>query len=344
MAHPGEFTMRAFINGKMDLTQAESVMDLVSARSERMMTQASSNLKNRSLGSYIDAISQSLLLLQAQIVASVDFPEEVDEPDRLETQEQLEQVLESVTRLRESAQRNSVVRDGLKVALLGMPNSGKSSLFNILLSAERSIVTEQAGTTRDVVTENLEINGISVTLIDTAGIRETQHNIEMMGIQRSWQAASEAHIVLYLIDVSVGLLRYDYQILSRLDSRNTIIIGNKHDLMPPQSKVYPDWIYLSAKSGEGLRTLYQALEHKVRSITQEETGMSMALNQRQVACCVAVEECLLHARESLQNPLLPLDLVTVPLTDALKKLDELMGRDTTEEVLTTVFHQFCVGK
>jgi len=343
MAMPGEFTMRAFLNNKMDLTQAESVMDLISSRSERLITQASANLKNRSLGQYIDEMSKGLLDLQAQIVASIDFPDEVDEPDRQVLAEKLNECLDGITRLRESAQRNRMIREGLKVAILGMPNSGKSSLFNALLARERSIVTEHAGTTRDVVTESLDIDGIPITLIDTAGIRETRHSIEMMGIQRSWQAASEAQIVLYLIDTSVGLLRYDTQILSKLDPQTTIVVGNKKDLLPVSQKKYANWIYVSVKTQEGMNDIYEALQQKIRAFSHEETGMTISLNQRQVKCCIEVEERLKHAQEAIHSTL-PLDLVTLPMTEALRKLDELMGRDTTEEVLTNVFQQFCVGK
>lgn len=344
IARPGEFTLRAFMNGKLDLTQAESVMDLVSARSERLLMQASSNLRNRSLGQYIDDVTHKLLDLQAQIVASIDFPDEVEEPERPVLEQKLQPIMARMAHLRESAYRNRLVREGIKIALLGMPNSGKSSLFNALLAVDRSIVNEQAGTTRDVVTESMEIDGIAVTLIDTAGIRETKHSIEMMGIQRSWQAASEAHVVLYLVDTSVGLLRYDNQILARLDPENTIILGNKKDLLRAGSKMYPQWIYMSAKNGEGIQELYEALREKVRAYTYEETGMSLALNQRQVECCREVEICLHQVQEAIDNVAFPLDLVTIPITDALRKLDELMGRDTTEEVLTSVFHQFCVGK
>jgi len=343
LAQPGEFTQRAYLNGKMDLTQAESIMDLISTRSERLLAQASANLYNRSLGTYIDNISKDLLDLQAQIVASIDFPEEVDEPDRALIEKKLEETLIGISRLRESAQRNRMIREGLKVAILGMPNSGKSSLFNALLSRERSIVTDQAGTTRDLITETLDVDGIPITLIDTAGIRETRHSIEMMGIERSWQAASEAQIVLYLIDAPIGLLRYDTQILSKLDPRTTIVIGNKKDLLPKGHKVYANWIYASVKTREGLREIYEALQEKIRALSPEEDNMTISLNQRQIRCCEQVQENLLQAQEAIQSTL-PLDVATLPLTDALRKLDELMGRDTTEEVLTNVFQRFCVGK
>lgn len=343
IAMPGEFTMRAYLNGRMDLTQAESVMDLISSRSNRLIAQASGNLKNRSLGKYIDDMSLGLLNLQAQIVASIDFPDEVDEPDRHTLANKLDECLEGISRLKESAQRNRMVREGLKVALLGMPNSGKSSLFNALLASDRSIVTDQAGTTRDVVTEVLDIDGIAITLIDTAGIRETNHSIEMMGIERSWKAATEAQIVIYLIDCSVGVLRYDMQILNKLEASNTIVIGNKKDLLRAGQKTFPNWIYLSVKTREGMDEIYAALQEKIRSFSHDDTGLTISLNQRQIKCCVEVEECLNYAREAIHSTL-PLDVVALPMTEALRKLDELMGRDTTEEVLTNVFQQFCVGK
>ena len=344
LAQPGEFTQRAYLNGKMDLTQAESVMDLISTRSERLLAQASANLYNRSLGTYIDSISQELLDMQAQVVASIDFPEEVEEPDRQTIAQKLAECMTGITRLKESAQRNRMIREGLKVAILGMPNSGKSSLFNALLARERSIVTEEAGTTRDVITETLDVDGIPITLIDTAGIRETRHSIEMMGIQRSWQAASEAQIVLYLIDAPNGLLRYDTQILSKLDPQTTIVVGNKKDLLPRGHKVYTNWIYASVKTREGMTEIYEALQQKIRAMSsQEDDNMAISLNQRQIACCEQVQEQLAHAQEAIKTPL-PLDVVTLPLTDALRKLDELMGRDTTEEVLSNVFQRFCVGK
>jgi tRNA modification GTPase len=343
LAMPGEYTMRAYLNGKMDLTQAESVMDLISSRSERLLSQASNNLKNRSLGKYIDEMSQDLLDLQAQVVASIDFPEEVEEPDRQVIAAKLETCLQGISRLREGAQRNRMVREGLKVAILGMPNSGKSSLFNALLARDRSIVTEHAGTTRDVITETFDIDGIPITLIDTAGIRETRHSIEMMGIERSWQAASEAQIVLYLIDASVGLLRYDTQILAKLDPQTTIVVGNKKDLLTAGHKIYSNWVYVSVKTRDGMNDIYAALQQKIRAFSHEDDGFTLSLNERQIRCCEEVEERLRNAYEAIHSTL-PLDVVTLPMTEALRKLDELMGRDTTEEVLSNIFERFCVGK
>ncbi|MEM0950668.1 MAG: tRNA uridine-5-carboxymethylaminomethyl(34) synthesis GTPase MnmE [Cyanobacteria bacterium P01_H01_bin.74] len=342
-AEPGEYTLRAFLNGKMDLTQAESVMDLISSGSSRLLRQASDNIQNRSLGTYLDTMAHGLMALQAQMVASIDFPDEVEEPKREVIAVQLENCLTQMGHLRENAEKSRIVREGIKVAILGMPNSGKSSLFNALLATERSIVTQEAGTTRDVVSEVLDIDGIAVTLIDTAGIRETQESIEIMGIERSWKAASEAHIVLYLVDASVGVLRYDTQILSKLDPGSTIAVGNKKDLMLDHQKKYGGWVYLSVKTQEGIPDLLNALKSKIQTLSPEESGVILALNERQIACCIAMEEKLQEAKEALDSEL-PLDLVTLPLTQSLKKLDELQGRDTTEDVLGEVFARFCVGK
>ena len=343
LAMPGEYTLRAFLNGKMDLTQAESVMDLVSARSGRLLAQASANLKNRSLGQYIDDIGRKLLEVQSQIVAAVDFPDEVAEPDRAVLRTRLDECLTHITRLTDSALRNRMVRDGLKVAILGMPNAGKSSLFNRLLATERSIVTSEAGTTRDVVTESFDLEGVVVTLIDTAGIRESGQRIEMMGIARSWQAAEEAQVILYLVDASVGLLRYDRQVLSRLDSEATLVVGNKRDLLNGRSA--PDgWIMLSARTGEGMEALYDALRRRIHRISPEDADVVLSLNRRQIECCQAIQRSLMQTADDLGNVHTPLDVVTIPLTEALRTLDELMGRDTSEEVLSRVFQQFCVGK
>lgn len=342
MALPGEFTKRAFLNGKMDLTQAESVMDMVSAKGDRMLNLAIHNLRHRSLGQYIDTIGQTLMGIQSQIVASVDFPDEVDEPEREPLLAKLDELLLQTTQLAKTARRNQLVREGIKVALLGMPNSGKSSLFNALLALERSIVTDIAGTTRDVITETLHLGGVPVTLLDTAGIRESRNTVEAIGIERSWQAGHEAQAVLYVYDAAVGLTSDDREILSKLPHTHQLLIANKTDLVPESTSI--EGQALSIKTGAGLDAVTRWLEQAVHRMTHDASDLDISLNQRQVACLQGLEEQLRLARESLVSPALPIDIATVPLTEALRKLDELMGRDTAEEVLTRVFQQFCVGK
>lgn len=342
-APPGEFTRRAFLNGRLDLTQAESVMDLVSARGDRMLHTASQNLKSRSLGRYIDDLGKIVITLQTQIIASVDFPDEVDEPDRDLLSAHCKELLGRVRTLESTARQNRLLREGLKVAILGMPNSGKSSLFNALLATERAIVTEIAGTTRDTLTESLPIAGVPVTLIDTAGIREADNTVEMMGIERSWQAADDAHAIIYVYDATIGLSNEDRRILDKLPHPGKLIAANKTDQL--NGKRLPDeHLALSVIEGSGLSAIYDWLEAQVTACQPESDLSGISLNQRQLACISAVRDNLEQAAETLAQAHLPLDLVTIPFTEALRQLDRLMGRDTTEEVLDEVFSRFCVGK
>ncbi len=342
-AGPGEFTRRAFLNGRLDLTQAESVMDLISARGNRMLHTASGNLKNRSLGRCIDALSREIIDMQTPIVASVDFPDEVDEPQRAPLHARCERLLEKTRALEAASKKNRMIRDGLKVAILGMPNSGKSSLFNALLASERAIVTEIPGTTRDVLTETLPVAGVPVTLIDTAGIREADNAVEILGIERSWQAADDAQAVIYVYDATVGLGDEDRRILEKLPHPGRLIAANKIDRLngSPRSA---DHLALSAVHGTGIEAVYDWLKTQVDACGPEGDLLDISLNQRQLACIGAVRDNLEQAAETLGQPHLPLDLASLPLTEALRQLDRLMGRDTTEEVLDEVFSRFCVGK
>ncbi|MBX2861461.1 MAG: tRNA uridine-5-carboxymethylaminomethyl(34) synthesis GTPase MnmE [Vampirovibrio sp.] len=347
-AGAGEFMKRAFLAGKVDLTQAESVMDLVSAQGERLLKAASRNLKNRSLGTYIDVIGQKLLEIQSQIVACVDFPDEVDEPPRLPLIESLSTLIERGEALARAADKNRLVRDGMKIAILGLPNAGKSSIFNVLLASERAIVTDIPGTTRDVLTECLTIHGIQVTLVDTAGIRESENRVEILGIERTWQAADEAEAILYVFDGTIGLLREDHRVLaklSKLPNTRILLVANKMDLVSREKPFGREGVLtLSAKTGRSMEELLNWIESVIEERVPGETDIHMAINHRQRSCLLAMNESLHLAQQTLIDQSLPIDMATVPITDGLSKLDELMGRETTEEVLDQVFQEFCVGK
>ncbi|MBY0402778.1 MAG: tRNA uridine-5-carboxymethylaminomethyl(34) synthesis GTPase MnmE [Cyanobacteria bacterium] len=373
-AGAGEFTKRAFLNGKMDLTQAESVMDLISAQGETLLRVATGNLKSRGLGQSIDAMAQRLMQVQAEIVASVDFPDEVDEPSRDPLIQELLAMVQQVNGYIAASENSHFIREGLKLAILGLPNAGKSSLFNALLLSDRAIVTEIPGTTRDLITEKFMIAGVPVTLVDTAGIRETNRPdqaIEKIGIERTWQAAQEADAILYVYDVTQGLQSLDESILQKLHSSSgyfsepckssasssvppvpVLILANKLDQLET-SAILPSLGEgirgISVKTGEGLPEVFQWLESVINGLTaQAKTAdsqlMALSLNQRQQGCLRAFCSHIHETLDVLQGKHLPIDVATVPLTDALKKLDELTGRDTNEEVLTQVFSQFCVGK
>lgn len=346
LALPGEFTKRGFLNGKLDLTQAESVMDLVSAQNDQMVAMATSNLKNRSLGDYVEKLQQKILQLQMHIVASVDFPDEVDEPDRSEFIAAFQEAINHARYLAVASEKNKLIREGMTVAILGLPNAGKSSLFNALLTSERALVTDIAGTTRDVLRETLQINGVPVTLIDTAGIRESEDHIEILGVERSWQASDEAHIILYVVDASVGVVLADRNILSKLPKDRTIVIANKMDYCNTamMAALPKDAIKISASNREGLPQIYEALSNEIKHLNRDVQQAAISLNYRQRACIDQLLHHLLLVEKTLTDTHLPLDLVSVPLTDALRKTEELTGKDTTEEVLDAVFAEFCVGK
>jgi len=341
MAQAGEFTKRAFLNGKMDLTQAESVMDLVSAKSDRMLAAAAANLKNRSLSQYLEEVRVRLIAMQSQVTASIDFPDEVDEPDRGALKSDLENFLQKLKTLAEATAKNRVLRDGLTVAIVGLPNAGKSSLFNALLASERAIVTDIAGTTRDVITETLQVEGIPVTLIDTAGIRETGNTIEILGIERTWQAVSAAQAVVYVYDAGTGFSEEDARIVSRLPQQK-IMIANKCDLLNG-NKPEASHLKTSVKTGEGVTDIFAFLSG-LAGKSGKDADAVVLLNRRQEVCLLGIVENLALAVETVKDTSHPMDLLSVPLTDALLKIDELTGRDTREEVLDSVFSQFCVGK
>jgi tRNA modification GTPase len=352
-AEAGEFTKRALLNGKLDLTQAESIMDLISSQGTAMARAAAQNLHSCSVGAHLVGIIDALTDIQAQIVASVDFPDEVDEPDRSLLLQHLAPLRHQVDSVLAASENNRMVREGLKVALLGLPNSGKSSLFNALLAADRAIVSDVPGTTRDVLTEQLMINGLNVTLVDTAGIRETDNQIEILGIERSWQAATHATGILYLFDAAIGLLREDRRLLAALQAKLTdtpiLLVANKVDAITTKGPTdYPPEIYpVSAKTGQGLAPLSQWLHMLVQAkgpqLAQQAHGI-IALNYRQTDCLQQINVQLGIATEALQAQETPIDLASFPLSQALRAAEQLLGKDTTESVLDVVFNQFCVGK
>jgi len=342
MAEAGEFTKRAFLNGKMDLTQAESVMDLVSAQSDRAVAAAAANLKNKSLSQYLDTVRQQLIAMQSGVAASMDFPDEVEEPNRSALKNELQWVHQKMALLAEGAAKSRLFREGFTVAILGLPNAGKSSLFNALLASERAIVTAEAGTTRDVITETLHVKGVPVTLVDTAGIRQTKNTIEILGIERTWQAATAAQAVIYVYDAGVGLRAEDKAALEKLPHDHLLTVANKSDLLNGKLATAKH-LHVSVKNGEGVSAVYRFLEEIAGDPTLDMSAALM-LNRRQEACLQGILENLALADETVREEKNPLDLLTVPLTDALLKIDELTGRDTREEVLDSVFSQFCVGK
>jgi tRNA modification GTPase len=357
---PGEFTRRSFLNGKLDLTQAEAIADLIAAEGQGLAQAASHQLHAKGLATRIHAMRQAILPIQAAIVACTDYPDEVDEPDRAPLLAQLSTIMAQAQVLHTASSHNQLLREGLRVAILGQPNAGKSSLFNALLSRDRAIVTAIAGTTRDTLAETVTVSGVPLTLLDTAGIRDTltqsdADTVEALGIERSWQAAHSAQAIVYLIDSTTlaGLPvghwpELDQDHLTHLPPTvPCLIVATKTDLLTPeQHKALPGVVLpLSSVTGQGMTDIWQWLDNTVQQgLASAPQDRFITLNHRQTECLTEAMAQLKIAHSTLEHPALPIDVVTVPLSQALVHLDALTGFDTTEDVLEQVFRRFCVGK
>ncbi|MBQ7126462.1 tRNA uridine-5-carboxymethylaminomethyl(34) synthesis GTPase MnmE [bacterium] len=339
MAEKGEFTKRAFLNKKMDLSQAESVADIIHAKTGNF---AKISLKNLSgtLKTEINTIRNDIFEVLSKIIAGIDFPEDVQEPEYSYIIEKFEKILDKINSVLASANTSNILRQGISVAIVGRPNVGKSSLFNALLNIDRAIVTDIAGTTRDVLKETLDL-GIPVTLIDTAGIRGIDNDkdrVEAIGIEYSKQSLAEADLVLFVYDIQQGITEADSEIYEMVKNKKHIKIANKSDLSENRTD---DAIYLSAITGEGVDKLKELLMNQVCDV--EPDNLEFVTNSRQ-------QNCLSRAKASLEQALLAAqirelqDLISIDVKSALLALDELTGELITDEILDNIFEHFCIGK
>ncbi len=368
LARPGEFTQRAFLSGRLDLTQAEAVLDLIQAKTTRQGRQAISVLKGH-LGERLKLVREWLVELLARIVAGIDFPEEVGEVDLDDLGEVVARCKAELEKLGKTAKSGRFLRDGLKLAIVGKPNAGKSSLLNQLLSFERAIVTDIPGTTRDSIEELFEINGIPIILIDTAGIRVTEDKVERIGIERTQKAISESDLALMVVDVSSDWSREDDEVLKEVGGLPFILVSNKTDLLngadrsefgnrinselskPIESNVSDEQqngslnclerTYVSAKTGAGIDELKSKIEQFATKDCSGDSGGS--LNQRQAQLCwdaIAALELV----ETTIAAAMPQDCLATDLKTAINCLSEASGEDVSEELITEIFSRFCIGK
>lgn len=346
LAEPGEFTKRAFLNGRIDLAQAESVMDLIRAKTDQAANIAVKQLDG-SLSNLINNIRQEILESLAQVEVNIDYPEYDDVETMtsqmlLEKTAHFEQLLET---LLATAKRGKILREGLRTAIIGRPNVGKSSLLNQLLREEKAIVTDIAGTTRDVITEFANIGGVPLELIDTAGIRETEDVVEKIGVERSQKALEEADLVLLVLDASSPLTPKDLELLELSSATNRIILLNKTDL--PEKieleKLPEDFIRISALKNENL----DAIEKQIRALffsgeieAKDATTLS---NARHIGLVEQALDALKEANRGLAMGL-PVDLIQVDITRCWQLLGEITGEAAPDELITQLFSQFCLGK
>ena len=338
MAERGEFTKRAFLNKKMDLSQAEAVADLIHAKTRDFAKQSAKNLSGV-LGAKIKEIRTDIFNVLSKIIAGIDFPEDVAEPEYDYIISEFEKALEKINKILASANSSNIMRQGIKIAIVGKPNVGKSSLFNTLLNVERAIVTDIAGTTRDVLTETLDWD-VAITLVDTAGIRDNEEvgKVEEIGIEYSKQSADEADLVLFLYDDNKGMNYDDKAILDLIKDKNHIIVANKADLVQERK---PETFYLSTVTKEGLEELKEKIKKEAYNFSLEDT--EFVTNNRQQDCLVKCRESLTQALEASKIHQLQ-DLISIDLKSALLYLDEITGEVITDDILNNIFDHFCIGK
>ena len=338
MAERGEFTKRAFLNKKMNLSQAEAVADLIHAKTKDFAKQSVKNLSGV-LGAKIKEIRNDIFNVLSKIIAGIDFPEDVAEPEYDYLTEEFSKAIAKIDEILASANSSNIMRQGIKIAIVGKPNVGKSSLFNTLLNVERAIVTDIAGTTRDVLTETLDWD-VAITLIDTAGIRDGEEieKVEEIGIEYSKQSADSADLVLFLYDASKGMNDDDKVILELIKNKNHIIIANKSDLIDVRE---PNVLYLSTVTKEGLEELKNKIKEVAYNFSLEDT--EFVTNNRQQDCLAKCKQSLTQALEASERNELQ-DLISIDLKSALLFLDEITGEVITDEILNNIFDHFCIGK
>ncbi len=344
LAQPGEFSLRAFLNGRIDLTQAESIAELVAAQSVEASQLALAGIQGK-LSSPIGELRAACLDILAEVEARIDFEDDLPPLDEAETKQQIQAVLTQVENILATAEQGELLRSGLKVAIVGCPNVGKSSLLNAWSKSDRAIVTELPGTTRDVIESTLVVGGIPVQVLDTAGIRDTADTVEKIGVERSRTAAAKADLILLTIDAARGWTIEDRAIYQQVKHRPLILVINKTDLAIPQD-VYPPEIkqivHTSAANYKGIEDLEKAI---LSLVNQGATAANaeIAVNQRQAAALVRAKASLEQVQETVANQL-PLDFWTIDLRGAIQALGEITGEEVTESVLERIFSRFCIGK
>lgn len=336
-AHPGEFTQRAFLNGKLDLTQAEAVMDLISAQTPPALRAAEEQLAG-TLGVRVAELRERLLVLVANVEAWIDFPDdEIDPSTGQAFREEIHATLAVTGALLSTAAAGRLLREGVRLVLCGAPNAGKSSLMNRLLGQERAIVAETPGTTRDTIEEAVNFSGILFRITDTAGLRDSQDPVEVKGIERAGQAIADADVVVRVVDASTPPPHPE-----TVDPQKEIVALNKIDLLdaPPQGLV-GHRIPISCSTGEGIEALVDALVQKVCGGPGLPSGA--AINARHQACLHKAQTSLQEALSELDADHSP-EFVALGLRSALDSIGEIIGTADTEEILGTIFSRFCIGK
>ena len=349
MAEAGEFTKRAFLNGKLDLIQAEAVIDLISARTEQGARLAYGQLKGV-LSGEVNRLREAILEILAFIEAGIDFPEDdVEDLDREQLADMIKVAGSLAERLLAGSKTGKVIREGLATAIVGLPNVGKSSLLNALLNEERAIVTDVPGTTRDEIRESMRIGDILLQLIDTAGIRKSDDPVEKLGIERTWRALAVADLVLLVTDVNAAWTKEELEIIAEYGAK-VVVLVNKTDIGEnanldklKETGIKPGWIKFSVVKGLGFAELEAEITKRVFHGQVVQPEDPMLSNVRQIA---AVESCQGSLREALAGVKsgLPWDMISIDVRDALQEVASITGDNVQDSLLDMIFSRFCIGK
>jgi tRNA modification GTPase len=359
LARAGEFTERAFLSGRLDLTQAEAVLDLIQSKTSRQSKIALSALSG-DLGRHIQQVRQALLDLLTRITAGIDFPEEVGDLPEPEVAQVVEKAIVALANLAQTARSGKFLREGLRLAIVGRPNAGKSSLLNQFLKSDRAIVTDIPGTTRDSLEELIDLGGLPVILVDTAGIRESDDQVELIGMARTARAVDDAQLILFVVDSTRGFESEERKILHMIGPKPCLIVHNKIDLIAEEGKKRADapsdvseamaalvgQVFMSAKTGDGLDELTRAIGSWAFAGKGFEAGKGedmAALNDRQAALCEKALDSLRLVRQTAEMHM-PQDCLASDLKMAIDNLSEICGELVSEEVISSVFANFCIGK
>lgn len=345
-AEPGEFTKRAFLNGRIDLSQAEAVIDIINAKSEyahrNALSQAGGGLSHE-----INRIRSELVALAAAMQVIIDYPdEELEDVTNDDIRERAARSAAEVQDLIDTFNSGRIIKNGIVTAIIGKPNVGKSSLLNRMARSECAIVTDIAGTTRDVIREQVDFNGIPLVLTDTAGIRETDDAVEKIGVERSHRAIEEADLIIFMLDSTTALNADERQLLEETSGRKRIILVNKSDLAAPRLGSEPlldGAIAVSAATGEGM----ELLENKIREMYSlgiiGADSTPIVTNMRQLAALTRAHSALERVAGAIEDGM-PADIASIDLNEAINSLGEITGAVASEDIVEAVFHDFCVGK
>lgn len=350
LAKPGEFTERAFLNGRIDLTQAEAIIDIINAKSTREAQESANQLEGY-LSRKINEIREKIMDIMVKIEANIDYPEyDVEEVSNKDAENKLKEIENELIKLSKTFENGKILKEGVKIAIIGSPNAGKSSLLNSMLKEERAIVTDIAGTTRDIIEEQISIEGIPFKVIDTAGIRDAKDKIEQIGIEKSKKAANEADVILAVFDSSVPLNDEDREILNLLKHKKSIIVLNKTDLKQIVNNeckeiqdVNTEVINISLKNNEGLERIYKSL---VKMFNLNQINLDNELTITNIRHQELINKAIESTRMALNdlNNSMPIDIISINIKEILEHLGEITGDNVSEDIIKRIFAKFCLGK